>query len=225
MNKIITTTIAGFVTLMLILAICLFLPAQSLNFWRAWVYLGVWAGCVIPITVYLFRHDLKLLASRLSVGPAAETDKRQKIIQSLASLFFIALFIVPGLDFRLHWSNVPAAITIISDAIVALGFWVVFLVFKENTYTSAVIEVAEEQKVISSGPYRLVRHPMYAGALLLLLFTPLALGSLVAVPFVLPMILIIAVRLVNEEKFLRENLKGYSAYCRQVRYHLLPFVW
>jgi protein-S-isoprenylcysteine O-methyltransferase Ste14 len=225
MNKIIVQTIAGFITLMLILAICLFLPAGSLNFWQAWVYLGVWAVCVIPITLYLFKHDLKLLTSRLSVGPTAETQVSQKIIQSLASLFFIGLFIVPGLDFRLHWSNVPVALEIVSDGMVALGFWIVFLVFRENTYTSAVIEVSAEQQVISSGPYRLVRHPMYAGALFLLTFTPLALGSLVAVPFVLPMIFVISARLLSEEKFLDENLKGYKEYCTQVRYHLVPFVW
>ena len=225
MNKIVVQTIAGFITLMLILGICMFLPAGSLNFWQAWIYLGVWAACVIPITLYLFRHDLKLLTSRLSVGPTAETDMSQKIIQSLASLFFIGLFIVPGLDYRFYWSNVPIAIVILSDVVVALGFYIVFLVFRENTYTSAVIEVAEEQKVISSGPYRLVRHPMYAGALLLLLFTPTALGSWVAIPFIIPMILVISARLLSEEKFLTQNLKGYSEYCTQVRYHLLPYVW
>ena len=225
MNKIAVQTIWGFITLMLILGICMFLPAGSLNFWQAWVYLGVWAACVIPITLYLFKHDLKLLTSRLSVGPTAETQASQKIIQSLASLFFICLFIVPGLDFRLHWSNVPVALEIVSDGMVTLGFWVVFLVFRENTYTSAVIEVSAEQQVISSGPYRFVRHPMYAGALFLLAFTPFALGSWVALPFFLPMLFVISARLLSEEKFLNENLKGYKEYCTKVRYHLVPFVW
>jgi protein-S-isoprenylcysteine O-methyltransferase Ste14 len=225
MNKIAVQTIWGFITLMLVLGICMLLPAGTLNYWQAWVYLGVWAACVIPITLYLFKHDLKLLTSRLSVGPTAETQASQKIIQSLASLFFIGLFIVPGLDFRFQWSNVPIVIVILSYVVVALGFYIVFLVFRENTYTSAVIEVAEEQQVISSGPYRLVRHPMYAGALLLLLFTPTALGSWVAIPFVIPMILVISARLLSEEKFLKQNLRGYPEYCTQVRYHLLPYVW
>src|SRR5512135_245246 len=127
MNKIAVQTIAGFITLMLILGICMFLPAGSFNFWEAWLYLVVWAACVIPITLYLFKHDLKLLTSRLSVGPTAETEASQKIIQSLASLFFIGLFIVPGLDYRLHWSNVPIALQIISDVMIALGFYIVFL--------------------------------------------------------------------------------------------------
>jgi protein-S-isoprenylcysteine O-methyltransferase Ste14 len=225
MNKIAVQTIWGFITLMLILGICMFLPAGSFNFWQAWVYLAVWAACVIPITLYLFKHDLKLLTSRLSVGPTAETQANQKIIQSLASLFFIGLFIVPGLDFRFQWSNVPVALQIISDVMIALGFYIVFLVFKENTYTSAVIEVADEQTVISSGPYRFVRHPMYAGALLLLAFTPFALGSFVALPFFLPMVFVIAARLLSEEKFLNENLKGYKEYCAKMRYHLIPYVW
>lgn len=225
MNKIAVQTIAGFITLMLILGICMFLPAGSLGFWQGWVYLGVWAACVIPITLYLFKHDLKLLTSRLSVGPTAETQASQKIIQSLASLFFIGLFIVPGLDYRLHWSNVPIALELFSDVMIAFGFYIVFLVFKENSYTSAVIEVSEEQSVISSGPYRYVRHPMYAGALLLLAFTPFALGSFVVLPFFIPMVLVIAARLLSEEKFLNENLKGYREYCAKVRYHLVPFVW
>ncbi len=224
-KKIAIKTIAGFLNLMLILGLCMFLPAGSINFGQAWLYLLVWAACVIPITLYLFKHDLNLLTSRLSVGPVAETAKSQKVIQSIASLCFIALFIVPGFDFRFGWSNVPMVLIIMSDAMVALGFYIVFLVFKENTYTSAVIEVADEQKVISSGPYHLVRHPMYAGALLLLLFTPTALGSWVAIPFVIPMILVISARLLSEEKFLSQNLKGYPEYCAQVRYHLLPLVW
>lgn len=171
------------------------------------------------------QYDQKLLASRVQVGPIAEPQKRQQIIQGLASLFFVGLFIVPGLDFRFHWSSVAPALSLIADAVVALGFYIVFLVFKENSYTSYTVEVADEQTVVTSGPYSLVRHPMYAGAFLLLLFTPLALGSWVALPFVLPLMLVIVIRLREEEKFLQANLRGYEQYRQTVRYRLVPFVW
>jgi len=225
MRNLLTQTIFGFAFLMLMLALALFLPAGSLRFWQAWVYLAVFAGCTLLITAYLFKYDQKLLASRVKAGPMAEAQKSQQLLQSLASLFFLALFIVPGLDFRFHWSPVPPTVSLLADGFVALGFYLVFLVFRANSYTSAVIEVTEEQPVITTGPYRVVRHPMYAGALVLLLFTPLALGSWVALPCLLPLIGVIVVRLLEEEEFLLANLTGYADYCRQVRYRLIPFVW
>jgi protein-S-isoprenylcysteine O-methyltransferase Ste14 len=173
----------------------------------------------------LIRYDAKLLASRVKAGPTAETQKRQQIIQSLASLFFIGLFIVPGLDFRFHCSEVPPVVSLISDGFVGLGFFIVFLVFRENSYTSAIIEVSPAQKVIASGLYRIVRHPMYAGAILLLIFTPLALGSWVALPCPVPLILVIVARLLEEEKFLLTHLRGYERFCQKVRYRLIPFIW
>ena len=157
-------TILGFVFLMLVLGLVLFLPAGSLAFWRAWLYLGVFAACTLLVTGYLIRHDPGLLARRVDAGPAAETQRAQQIIQSLASLLFIGLFVVAGLDHRHQWSDVPAAVSLLSEVLVAAGFFVVFLVFRENTYSGATIQVSEGQEVIASGPYRVVRHPMYAGA-------------------------------------------------------------
>ncbi len=159
----IVRTIAGFITLLLILGLALFATAGSFSFWQAWVYLAVFGACAILITAYLIRNDQRLLESRLNVGPVAETQKSQQVIQCLASLFFIGLFVIPGLDFRFQWSHVPGVVSLIFDGMVALGFFIVFLVFRENSYTSAIIEVSERQKVIASGPYSLVRHPMYAG--------------------------------------------------------------
>lgn len=225
MDHLIGKTIFGFAFLMLVLAMALFLPAGSFQYWQAWVYLAVFALCTILITAYLVKNDRELLAGRVQAGPVAETQKSQQIIQSLASLFFLGLFIVPGLDFRFGWSNTPPAISLIADGLVALGFYFVFLVFRENTYTRATIDVSAGQKVIDTGPYAIVRHPMYAGAMFLLIFTPIALGSWVAVPFAIPLILVIAARLLDEEKFLKANLNGYEKYCRKVRYHLLPFLW
>ena len=225
MNNLIVKSFLGLLFLVLCLALALFLSAGSLQFWQAWVFLAVWTACVLLITLYLIKYDQQLLASRVQAGPTAETQKSQQVIQSLASLFFIGLFIVPGLDFRFRWSDVPPLVSYIANGFVILGFYFVFRVFKENSYTSAVIEVSSEQKVITTGPYSVVRHPMYAGAILLLLFTPLALGSWVALPFPLPLILVVAIRAVEEEKFLRANLSGYEAYCQQVRYRLIPYVW
>ena len=225
MNNLLLKTVLGFAFLMLVLALALFLPAGTLNFWQAQVYLADFALCTLLITAYLIKNDRELLSGRVTAGPVAETQKSQQIIQSLASLFFIGLFIVPGLDHRFHWSNVPAALSLIADGFVAAGFYIVFLTFRENSYTRGTIEVSAGQRVITSGPYRLVRHPMYAGAFLLLIFTPIALGSWVALPFVIPLILVIVVRLLDEERFLSANLSGYREYLQQVRYRLIPFVW
>ena len=225
MNNLIAKTISGFAFLMLVLAVALFLPAGSLRFWQAWVYLAVFAGCTILITVYLVNNDRELLAGRVQAGPVAETQRTQQIIQSLASLFFISLFIVPGLDFRFGWSNVPPVVSLVSDGLVALGFYFVFLVFRENSYTRATIDVSAGQKVITTGPYALVRHPMYAGAMFLILFTPVALGSWVGVPFSLLLIMVIVARLLDEERFLTANLSGYKEYCQRVPYRLVPLIW
>ena len=225
MNNLLVKTMAGFVFLMLVLALALFIPAGSLSYWQAWVYLADWAVCVILITLYLVKNDRELLAGRVQAGPVAETQRNQKIIQGLASLCFIALFIVPGLDYRFGWSSIPPVVSLIADGFVALGFFIVFLTFKENSYTRATIEVSQGQTVTTSGPYRFVRHPMYAGASILLIATPLALGSWIAEIFAVLLILVVAVRLLDEEKVLKQDLAGYPEYCQQVRYHLIPYVW
>ena len=225
MDNLIVKSILGFLFLILVLALALFLSAGSLSYWQAWIYLAVFAVCTILITAYLAKNDRELLAGRVQAGPVAETQRSQKIIQGLASLFFIGLYIVPGLDFRFGWSYVPPVLCLISDGIMALGFYFVFLVFRENSYTRATIEVSTGQKVVTTGPYAVVRHPMYGGAMLLVIFTPLALGSWVAVPFTIPLILVIVARLLDEEKFLQANLSGYQEYCQKVCYHLVPYVW
>lgn len=225
MANLLVKTFLGFAFLIVVLGLALFLPAGSLSFWQAWVYLADFAICTILITAYLIKNDQGLLERRVRAGPVAESQKSQQLIQSLASLFFIALFIVPGFDYRFHWSHVPVVVSLISFVMVAIGFYIVFLVFRENSFTSGTIEVVNEQKVISTGPYHVVRHPMYAGAFLLLLFTPLALGSWVAIPLPIPLILVIIVRLLAEERFLSANLPGYTQYCNEVHYRLIPFVW
>lgn len=225
MNNLYLRTVLGFLALLLVLGLALFLPAGSFNYWQAWVYLAVFAICTILITAYLIKYDTKLLEGRVNAGPTAETQKSQQVIQSIASLCFIAMFVVPGLDYRFHWSDVPPILCWVSDGFVILGFFLVFLVFRENSYTSGTIQVAEAQKVISTGPYSIVRHPMYAGASPLVLFTPLALGSWWGLPFAVVLLLVIVLRLQQEEKFLVANLPGYASYKKKVRYRLVPFVW
>lgn len=225
MRTLIVRAMLGLVFLVVVLGLALFISAGTLRFWHAWAYLAVFALCTLLITLYLIRYDQQLLSRRVQAGPLAETQRSQQLIQSLANLLFLGLFIVPGLDARFHWSQVPPAVSVLADALVALGFWIVFLVFRENSYTSNVIEVAQAQPVITTGPYSVVRHPMYAGAILLLIVTPPALGSWVALPCVLPLILVIAVRLRAEETFLRTHLRGYEAYRQRVRYRLVPFIW
>ena len=157
--------------------------------------------------------------------PTAEKQPLQQHIQAVAAITFIGFLVVPALDHRLAWSNVPLGIEIAGDALVALGFFSVYLVFKENSFSAATIEVATGQKVISTGPYAIVRHPMYAGALVMLFGTPLALGSWWGLLLLIPMTLVLVLRLLDEERFLAKNLPGYTEYCQSVRYRLVPYIW
>jgi protein-S-isoprenylcysteine O-methyltransferase Ste14 len=225
MNKLFISSFAGLLFLLVVLGLCLFIPAGSLAYWQGWVFLAVFGVCVVLITAYLFRYDQALLTRRVAAGPVAEPSTTQKVIQSIAALAFLLMFIVPGLDYRFGWSHVPLWLVVLADIVVALGLFIVFLVFRANSYTSATVEVAAEQKVVSTGPYALVRHPMYSGALLMCVFVPIALGSWVGLPFVLPLIAVIIVRLLDEEKLLQKDLSGYTAYMKKVRFHLIPYVW
>jgi protein-S-isoprenylcysteine O-methyltransferase Ste14 len=225
MNSLAAKSFIGLVQLIIILAVLLFLPAWSFNYWQAWIFLLVFSVSVLLITLFFLREDPKLIESRLKAGPGAEQQTSQKIIQALASIFFILPFIIASRDHRFGWSNVPMYLVIVGDLFVALGLFFVFLVFRENTFTSATIELRDEQQVISTGPYALVRHPMYAGAFIMLLGVPLALGSWWAFIPVFLLFAAIAWRLLEEEKFLAKNLLGYAAYRQKVRYRLIPFIW
>lgn len=189
------------------------------------MYLFVFAASAALITTYLWKNDPKLLERRINAGPGAEEEKSQKLVQVLASFVFIGAMIVPSLDHRFSWSTVPLIVVAAGDLLVALGFLIVFLVFKANTFTAATIAVTPDQKVVSTGPYAVVRHPMYSGALLMLFGTPLALGSWWGLLMFIPMVFTIAWRAREEELFLFKNLSGYKEYCQTVRYRLMPFVW
>jgi protein-S-isoprenylcysteine O-methyltransferase Ste14 len=225
LSKIAAKTILGFANLIFLLAIALFAPAWTLRFWQALLYLLLFASCSAAITVYLWKRDQALLSRRVSAGPIAEKSRAQQIIQLFASIGFLAILVVPSLDHRFSWSHVPLWIVLAGDFLVVLGFYIVFKVFCVNTFTSATIEVNEQQTVISIGPYAFVRHPVYSGALVMLLGTPLALASWWGLIAFVIMVAVIVIRLLDEEKLLLANLPGYAEYVARVRYRLMPYVW
>jgi protein-S-isoprenylcysteine O-methyltransferase Ste14 len=217
--------LVGLLRLLLTIAVCIFLPAWTLKYWQAWALLSVMLVSFLAITLYLMENDPRLLERRVHAGPGAEKQKSQQIGQAFGAIAFIAVFLVSALDHRFAWSSVPPLAAIGGDFLVMLGLLVVFFVFKENTFTSAIIEVAAEQRLISTGPYSTVRHPMYSGALIMMLGVPPALGSWWGLSAVVPMVLVIVRRVRDEEELLERNLAGYREYRNQVRYRLLPFVW
>ena|ERR1700681_1767719 len=194
------------------------------GFWQAWVYLFVTAAASATIVAYLQRKDPTLLRRRTR-GPGAEKEASQNLLQVLAILVFSGTFVLSWFDHRFSWSHVPLIVEIAGFALVVLGFLIYFIVFRENTFAGATVEVVSDQTVITTGPYASVRHPMYSGLLVLLFGTPLALGSWWGLLMVVPMALVIALRIRYEERYLTENLLGYADYCRTLRYRLIPFIW
>jgi protein-S-isoprenylcysteine O-methyltransferase Ste14 len=225
MKSVNTKAIGGLLLLCLAVAGLVFLPAWTQNYWQAWVFLSVFFGSSLAITLYLMKKDPKLLKRRMRAGPGAEKEKSQKIVMSLASAGFIALIVVSALDHRFAWSALPLYIALAGDVLVALGYLAIFFVFKENTFTSATIEVDPQQKVISTGPYALVRHPMYAGSIVMLTGIPLALGSWWGLFIIILTMPALIWRLLDEERFLEKNLPGYVEYKNKVKYRLVPYVW
>ena len=225
MNSLNKKGFRGLLFLFLAMAALLFGLAGTLDYWQAWLFLAVYFASSIAISLDLMKRDPALLARRMSGGPTAEKEPAQKIIMWFASVGFLGLLAVPALDHRLGWSHMPSYLVVAGNALMALGWFAIFLVFKENTFSSATIELAPDQKVISTGPYALVRHPMYAGALVMLLGIPIALGSWWGALVLVAMLPALVWRLLDEENFLARNLPGYVAYQNKVRYRLIPAVW
>jgi protein-S-isoprenylcysteine O-methyltransferase Ste14 len=208
----------------LVLTALIFGPAGAL-YWQGWAYMLVFVATSAAFTVYLAVCDPELLRRRMQAGPAQEKEPAQRIIMLFALVGFVLLVVVPGLDHRFGWSHAPWWIALAGDGLVALGFAAFYRVVRVNSFAAGTIRVEEGQQVVSTGPYAWVRHPMYAGALVLLFGTPPALGSwwgLLVVPFFVP---VLVLRILNEEAVLARDLQGYTAYQRKVRYRLIPFVW
>ena len=209
---------AGF----LVVALMLFIPAGSLQYWQAWVWLGVLFAPLVFVVHYFLKRDPKFLERRMRLR---EKEAPQKKIQLIGGILSFLGFLIPGLDYRFGWSTVPVPFVLAADAFVFLGYFFIFLVFRENSYASRIIEVEAGQQVIASGPYALVRHPMYLGFIVMFLATPPALGSFWALPVFLLVPVFLVFRIRNEEEVLARDLPGYVEYRQKVRYRLIPLVW
>lgn len=212
---------------MFVVGIMLFLPAGTLRFWQGWAYLAVWFIPGLIFSLYFSKRDPALVERRLQ---SKEKEKEQKVVMAAVYLIFALGYLIPGLDFRFGWSYrwtgpVPLWLQVASLAIVLASYLTTIWVMDVNRYAARTIRVEAGQKVASTGPYRWVRHPMYSGIFVMMLFTPLALGSYVAVPIFALVLPALMFRLLNEEKVLRRELPGYTEYCEGTRYRLIPYIW
>jgi protein-S-isoprenylcysteine O-methyltransferase Ste14 len=218
----IRATLFGFVCFFAVI----FIPAWTLNYWQGWAFFLTLGILTSLATIYIAIHDKKLLERRMNVGPTAEKTLVQKIITAIGLPLFMAAILIMVFDHRFGWSpTVPAFISVFGDALAALGILIYYFVVKENCYAGATIEVERGQTVVSTGLYAIVRHPMYAGAILVFIGMPLALASWWGLLFVPVFIGGFAWRLLHEETFLGQHLEGYMEYKYKVRYRLVPYVW
>jgi protein-S-isoprenylcysteine O-methyltransferase Ste14 len=207
---------------LLVTGALLFLPAGTFDYWEAWVFIAVFIACNLPLTIWVAINDPQLLERRMRAGPAAEKEKSQKIIMTIALLAFAGEVLIPALDRRFGWSDVPTSVVILGNALIAISYVGFYFVFRENTYGAATIRVEENQRVISTGPYAVVRHPMYAAALVLMLGVPPALGSwwgLLGFALGVPALVW---RILDEERLLKRDLPGYAEYTQRAPFRLIP---
>jgi protein-S-isoprenylcysteine O-methyltransferase Ste14 len=206
-------------------ATLLFVPAGTIYYWQAWVYLVGVIVATITLMIYFAVKDPELLERRLKGGPTQEPRPVQRVLMSVFMLIMFAVFVVSGLDHRFKWSHMSPIVSVVGALLVALGYFINFLALRVNSYGAATIQVFEAQTVISTGPYRIVRHPMYVGDLIMVIGMPLALGSWWGLLSVVVLTPALIWRILDEEALLRSDLPGYSEYMQHVRYRLVPFVW
>ena len=203
----------------------LFLPAGTFYYWQAWVFLAVFALSTWIPSVYLMRTSPAALERRMRVGPSAETRTLQRILITVVFISFPAMFVISALDHRFGWSPVPASVSLIGDVLVAIGLGLAMLVIVQNSYAAANVTVEAGQQLVSTGLYGLVRHPMYTGNVVLMLGIPLALGSYWGLFLLIPGLVVLVLRIGDEEDLLTHELSGYRDYTQRVHYRLLPYVW
>ena len=208
-----------------VVALVLFAPAGTLNYWQAWVFIAVFTAVSSGPTVYLGLRKPEVLRRRMHAGPIAETRTAQKIAIVGIITMVIAVLVVSALDHRFGWSQVPTPVVVVGGVLVAFGLGMATMAVNQNSHAAATIRVEADQPVISTGLYGIVRHPMYAGALIMIVGMPLALDSYWGLVTVLPAVAVLAFRIDYEEKMLRDELAGYDEYTGQVRYRLVPGVW
>jgi protein-S-isoprenylcysteine O-methyltransferase Ste14 len=211
--------------LLALLTALFFVPAGTIHAWPAWAYLGLFTVLSIVVSGWFLHADPKLLERRLALGERGEQERTQRILQALGAPAFFGIFVVAGLEWRWMPAHMPAWVVLTGDALVVIGLFVCFLVFGANSFASSIVEISKEQRVITTGPYALVRHPMYTGGLVFIAGTPLALGSVWAEACFVPLFVLIVLRMLHEERFLSEKLPGYSEYMQKTRWRLVPGVW
>jgi protein-S-isoprenylcysteine O-methyltransferase Ste14 len=217
-NRVLVRLLGG----LLVLGAMFFLPAGTLFYWQAWVFMVVMFVPVILFGAYLLKRNPELLEKRLNMR---ERESQQRGIIAVSTLVLLAAFLLPGFDVRYGWSAVPVWLVIFADLMILLGYLLFVLTLRENEFASRTIEVQQEQKVISTGPYSLVRHPMYLAVSLIFIFSPLALGSYWALIPAAIFPLVLVARILNEEQVLLRDLDGYADYRKEVRYRLIPGIW
>jgi protein-S-isoprenylcysteine O-methyltransferase Ste14 len=224
MKTVVQATAASVVGVVL-MGVLLFWPAATFDYWQAWLFIAVFVVISVISTIYLGAKNPEVLRRRMHAGPVAETRTVQRLIVIGIYLWFFGVLIVSALDHRFGWSSVPTSVALIGNALVAIGFGISVLVVIQNSYAAATIRVEAGQEVVSTGLYALVRHPMYFGALILMIAMPLALGSYWALALIIPGVPILAFRILDEEKALNQELAGYREYTQKVHSRLVPYVW
>jgi protein-S-isoprenylcysteine O-methyltransferase Ste14 len=217
----VTTSIIGLGAFLLMV----FLPAGTFHYWRGWAFIAVFATATLIPSVYLAVKNPEALRRRMQAGPGAETRPLQKLIIAVAFLAVISMIVISALDFRLGWSTVPTAVSVLGLVLVAVGLTIAMLVTIQNGYAAANITVEAGQKLSSTGWYGFVRHPMYFGNVILMVGTPLALGSYWGLLIVIAGLAVLALRITDEEALLKRDLAGYREYMDKVHYRLMPYVW
>lgn len=221
-KKLFFEAITKFLLGVILIALLIFLPANTLNYKNGWIFMGLLFIPMFLAGIVMMIKNPKLLASRLD---AKEKQKEQNIVIKISGLMFIVGFILAGFDFKYNWSNIPPYFTYIFSIIFLLSYVMWAIVLKQNTYLSRTIKVEESQIVIDTGLYSVIRHPMYTATIFLFLSMPLILGSLISFFVFLIYPILIIIRIINEEKYLMNNLQGYKEYKKKVKYRLIPFIW
>ncbi|UCD06176.1 MAG: isoprenylcysteine carboxylmethyltransferase family protein [candidate division WOR-3 bacterium] len=221
-SKLIGTVVARFGAGAVVMGLLFFGAAGTFRFWQAWVFMAILFIPMFFVVLYLIRNDPALIERRMRTR---EREPFQKKSQIISTILYLLAFLIPGLDHRFGWSSLPVAVVIVADVFVFLGYLLFILVLRENSYASRVVDVEVDQKVVSTGPYSLVRHPMYFAALMIFFFSPAALGSLWALFAIIPATSLLVPRIIEEERLLSRELSGYESYKQKVRYRLIPMVW
>ena len=200
----------------------LFIPARTFAYWNAWLFIGLLFIPMLIFGIILLKKDKELLQKRLN---SKEKENTQKLVILFSLIIFISAFVISGLDFKFNWSNIPTWLVITASVILLASYGLYIEVMRENKYLSRTVEIQENQEVIDTGLYGIVRHPMYFSVIFLFLSMPIILGSWYAFLILLTIPIVLVLRIINEEKVLEKDLKGYKEYKKKVKYRLIPFIW